>query len=283
MKRGLLLTRPFSITSNSIRPSAGHNIDPLAIRFALLYLDEICIAKTKFAGFDLPPDLEILKQEKIITEIRSEHLPRRIENVQQIMIDSYKDCYDKLISKNKSDTWMLDRSIKNVLNTQSQLSETGELLTFIHSLPLPDEKFPIGDLLEFRNKREDERLALLNAIEMLRVDAIGSENVELATRKGLLTIEKALIDILKTLKESKKGFYLTNFSLDFSSQDFFETFKKAYSESKNFHFNELSSLLAAFGVSVATMFNVKMGYNYKKSRPDSPFLYAAEVKRKYKL
>jgi hypothetical protein len=121
------------------------------------------------------------------------------------MIDSYKDCYDKLISKNKSDTWMLDRSIKNVLNTQSQLSETGELLTFIHSLPLPDEKFPIGDLLEFRNKREDERLALLNAIEMLRVDAIGSENVELATRKGLLTIEKALIDILKTLKESKRG------------------------------------------------------------------------------
>ncbi|WP_446920240.1 hypothetical protein, partial [Klebsiella pneumoniae] len=60
---------------------------------------------------------------------------------------------------------MLHKSVANVLGYNSELTQNGELLTFVNSLPLPGADFPSGDLLDFRIKRNDERLALLNAIE----------------------------------------------------------------------------------------------------------------------
>ncbi|HBY8796646.1 TPA: DUF6236 family protein [Klebsiella pneumoniae] len=280
MKRGLLLTAPISVTKSSISSQGG--LDPLAIRFALLYLDELCIPQTKFFGVSLPDELKVLEQEKILKTVMSDYLHSGFTDVSHIMSTSYKQCFD-ILSESKHETWMLHKSVANVLGYNSELTQNGELLTFVNSLPLPGADFPLGDLLDFRIKRNDERLALLNAIESLRINVITDENKEISIKRELLSIEKAIIDLTRVLNETKKGVYLTDLSVDFSSQSFFKIFKDIYHESQDIGLDKLSSLISALGISVASTFNVKGGYSYKKSLPDSPFLYAAQVKEKFKI
>lgn len=285
MKRGLLLTRPLSFNTGSM--SVLGDFDPLAIRYALLYLDEICIPINRVVLFDLSDELRTLKKEGFVRSLQ----PREEKNksfdfdsseMEGLIKKSYKRCFDEL-NENKHESWMVHQSVKTALDEDNELSHSGELLTFINSLPMPAKDFPIGDLLDFREKRNDERLELLNAISTLRLNVLTSENKNEAIQKGLLEIEKSIINITKTLKERKKGMYLTDFSLDFSSTEFIDNFKNIYNESQSMGLDKLEAFLSSLGISLASIFRVKMGYNYKRANPDSPFLYAAEVKVKFNL
>ncbi|APP23307.1 hypothetical protein AGE78_28675 [Klebsiella pneumoniae] len=148
---------------------------------------------------------------------------------------------------------------------------------------MPSESFPIGDLMEFKEKRKDNLKELLLKIEDIRIEIITSENKDIAIKKGIMEIEQSIIELHKLVMETKNGWYLSSFAIDLSSQDLLDTFKSVYGEAKEIGMQSLDAFLLSAGISVASRFNVNAGYRYTAGSPNSPYLYAVDVKNRFKI
>lgn len=279
MKHGMMLTREITAKGGNISVNGGY--DPLAIRLAALYLDSICIPQSQMMGFGLSPELEALKREGFVFE-KTYPFANGVFNMDSVLIKAYSDCFSDL-NKTHNETWIVHHSLNAKLLKQKKTDDGGECIQLLNALPLPDENFPIGDLLEFKLKRGDNLKELLLTIEEERLKIIESENTDMAIKRGVLEIEKRLIALNKLIKETKRGWYLTSFAIDINSTNMLDVFTAVYGEARNIGMDELSALMSSMGASFASSLNVKFGYRFKAGKPDSPYLYAAEVKSKFKI
>lgn len=280
MKRGIIITNSIEIDpkNNSIRFTPV--FDQKSIRYGVLYLDEICIPQNRIFTTILPEDMMQLKKEKILSERFNDSSTNGVVDMASAAADSYFQTFSEL-NKNKNETWCLNKEFKLVNDLLPFIDSNGETLTFLNALPIPAEDFPLGDLYEFREKRNDERIELMNSIDRLRLKVLNSDNKATALQEGLLDVESNLITITRLMKETKKGFYLSNLSLDYSSQEMINAFKGTYQESTASGLDTLSSLLLSMGASLASGFDLKCGFRYKKANVNSPYFYAAEVSHKF--
>ncbi|HHK9742703.1 TPA: DUF6236 family protein [Raoultella ornithinolytica] len=279
MKHGMILTNKMTITEDSIIGRGG--FDPLALRLALLYMDEICVPQSSVIAIRLSEEIELLRKEGFLV-VKNYPCQAGIHQGSSILKNAYEQCFDELNS-NLAETWIMHDSLRINFIKENKVDKNGECMQLFNALPLPDEKFPLGDLLEFKLKRKDELKELLLTMEEMRIKIIQSENKEIEIKKGILEIERNLINISKVMKETRKGFYYSTFSIDIGSQDLLETFKSVYGEARGIGMEALSAFLLSAGISTLTAFNVKAGYRFKAGRPNSPYFYAADVKSKFRI
>ena len=279
MKHGIMLTRGIRIQDGII--SVNGDYDPFAIRMAILYLEGICIPQSQLIAFQLTDELELLKKEGILFE-KQIPFSQGITTGGDILLKAYTDCFNEL-NKTANETWIVHHSLNAQLAKQKMTDDSGECIQLLNALPMPDLNFPLGDLLEFKEKRQDNLKELLITIEEIRIRIISAENKDLEIKKGILDIEKKLIDLNRLIKETKRGWYLSTLAIDLPSQDLLEVFKNVYGEAKNIGMDGLSAFLLSLGISAVTSLNIKAGYRYKVGRPSSPYLYAVDVKNKFHI
>ncbi len=280
MKRGIVITTDIEINLEKKSFKYKSTFNQKSIRYGLLYLDEICVAQDSFIVTQLPDDMQQLKKEKILTEnITRSNLTGGFDFAKHTL-DSYFQTFS-MLNDLKDESWCLNKEFKIVNSDIPFIENSGETLNFLNSLPVPAEDFPLGDIYEFRIKRNDDRLALMNSIDQLRLSVLSSDDKETALKMGLLEVEKNLIAMNRLLKETKRGFYLTDFSLDYSTTDMMEIFKQTYKESETAGLDKLSSFFAGIGIALASGFNIKGGYRYKQAKSNSPYFYATEVAHKF--
>ncbi|HIE8670226.1 TPA: DUF6236 family protein [Klebsiella variicola subsp. variicola] len=279
MKHGMILTRKMTLENGSISVNGG--FDPSALRLAVLYLDGICVPQSQLVGFGLTEEMKTLKSEGYLSE---KYYPIRQSQAagSDILVTAYGDCFEEL-NKTNNEVWMVHNSLNAHLTKIKTTDDGGECIQLLNALPMPGEDFPLGDLLEFKSKRKDNLKELLLSIEEFRLEIINAENQDMEIKKSIIKIEKNIIDLHKLIKETQPGWYLSSFSLDISSNDLLDVFTKIYGEAKELGMEELNALLTSAGLSVATCFNIKGGYRFKAGKPNSPYLYAAEVKQKFRI
>ncbi|EOI3556567.1 DUF6236 family protein [Cronobacter dublinensis] len=282
MKRGMIITSNIEIDASTNKITYNSGFNQKSLRYGVLYLDEICVSKTNVINAALPEDMEQLKKEKIIVERITKATFSHGFDMAGAMLNAYLKSFEEL-NQRKNETWCLNKELKIINDRAPFIDYGGESLTFLNALPVPDEDFPLGDLYEFRQKRNDERKELMNSIDRLRLSVMQAENKGEALTKGLLEVESNLLAMNKLIKETKRGFYLSHLSLDYSTQDMIETFKKVYNESSDAGMGKLSSFLCGIGATVTSGFNVKGGYRYKQEKPQSPYFYAAEISHKFSV
>lgn len=280
MNHGLILTRKMTLKNKGIYMEGG--FDPIAVRMAMLYLDKICVPQSRMYGVGLNEELKTLKKENILFEYTAEYFPVGMVDGQTMLIKAYSECFQKL-NEEENENWIVHKSLNAKLERKKITDDNGETFSLINALPIPTAEFPIGDLLEFKLKRRDELKSLLLEIETTRLDIITSENKEAELLKGIIKIEKNLLALNKLMQETKKGFYLSTFTIDFSSKDLLNVFGEVYGAAKDMGMNDLSAFLSSIGASAASMVNVQAGYRFKQGKPNSPYLYAAEVKQKFEF
>ncbi|HBM7347595.1 DUF6236 family protein [Klebsiella oxytoca] len=280
MNHGLILTRKMTLKNKGIYIEGG--FDPIAVRMAMLYLDKICVPQSRMYGVGLNDELKTLKKENLLFEYTAEYFPVGMVDGQTMLIKAYSECFQKL-NEEENENWIVHKSLNAKLERKKITDDNGETFSLINALPIPTAEFPIGDLLEFKLKRRDELKSLLLEIETTRLDIITSENKEAELLKGIIKIEKNLLALNKLMQETKKGFYLSTFTIDFSSKDLLNVFGEVYGAAKDMGMNDLSAFLSSIGASAASMVNVKAGYRFKQGKPNSPYLYAAEVKQKFEF
>ena len=69
MKRGMIITSKVEIDQENNSVKFRPEFSQKALRYGVLYLDEICVAQTSLFQIGLPVDWQQLKKEKIVNEI----------------------------------------------------------------------------------------------------------------------------------------------------------------------------------------------------------------------
>ena len=77
------------------------------------------------------------------------------------------------------------------------------ILSLYNCLPVPAIDTPFETILDFKERRSSELEAFRNLLDDMYKDILSHPDAEFAKRKSIENIENALIDIDRTLKESK--------------------------------------------------------------------------------
>ncbi len=186
MKHGLILTREMKFENGAIIGNGGY--DPLAIRLAVLYLDGIFVPQSQLVGFGLTSELKTLKAEGYLSE-KFYPIRQSKGTGADILITAYGDCFEEL-NKTNNEVWIAHNSLNNHLIKTKATDDSGECIQLLNALPMPNESFPLGDLLEFKLKRKDNLKELLLTIEDSRMGIINSENKDMEIKKSIIKIEK---------------------------------------------------------------------------------------------
>lgn len=136
--------------------------------------------------------------------------------VAEVHLKAFKD-----LSEREPGLWSLAQGERAFLDLRSiSKAQKGSAYQLLQAIPVPNENVPLTDLLDFKNRRRDELLALRIALETFieKVEKAGDE--ETPIRKAVLEIENACIDAVKVSKETKFPLRLasikTSYSIDFS-------------------------------------------------------------------
>lgn len=70
-----------------------------------------------------------------------------------VLIKAYGDCFSDL-NNTHNETWIAHQSLNTYLQRKRITDDNGECIQLLNALPMPSESFPIGDLMEFKEKEK---------------------------------------------------------------------------------------------------------------------------------
>lgn len=282
MKRGMILTG--GLTFNPLDGGVAFRglFNQQLLRYGLLYLDNIQVVQSELFVTGMMSDMAELAKAGVINEVTLKLPAHGLMSPMAAAEKTYLPYFDEL-NRRPNEIWMLNKEFRLMVQESREFSIGGESISFLNALPIPAEDFPLGDLYEFREKRNDERVELLNSIDRLRIKVEQADDKRAALQNALLDVEQNLINVTRLLKESKRGFYMSDLSLDYSSQTMLSTFNDTFGNAVEAGLPTHNAFLAGIGAALISTFKISGGYRYKKSKPNSPYLYAAEVKQKFNI
>lgn len=85
------------------------------------------------------------------------------------------------------------------------------MLRLYEAIPVPDKEVPLQDILDFKQKRQDELVALRYHLDLIYQRIIAAGDGALALQSEIANLEKSIIDYLKVAKHASFPFINTSF------------------------------------------------------------------------
>lgn len=195
MERGVIFTRSELIKIAGQGFRTGKAITRLDINYFLLYWDRLVSPTNNVVHFGLPCEDELISLGKL------EVLKFSAKNME----DSFYCEFDALSQakslelmrgKYKSTDWRI-HSLNEELNFSDSDSVVKQTLRFdlCNLLPVPGPDVNLNEILEFKERRSDELIALHSYIDELYFEVINSGDFELSKAKAFGGFERALADL----------------------------------------------------------------------------------------
>ncbi len=196
-KKGIVISPPFKAIPGGIE--LGGNIDPQDVRKYLLYWDEIDYPTNNALSVGLSDDLSFLQNCGIL---RRTHVTIQGSFLLdgKVMIAAQEHVF-KENEKNEKGKWSLAQLSDTQFYTQTT-PEVGIEFELANCLPVPQGDVPLNDILEFKQKRESELLALRIYLNDLYQSIIIARDIPRAKNAALDKLELALKDLNKAMDES---------------------------------------------------------------------------------
>lgn len=195
MERGVIFTRSELIKIAGQGFRTGKAITRLDINYFLLYWDRLVSPTNNIVHFGLPCEDELISLGKL------EVLKFSAKNME----DSFYCEFDALSQakslelmreKYKSTDWRI-HSLNEELNFSDSDSVVKQTLRFdlCNLLPVPGPDVNLNEILEFKERRTDELIALHSYIDELYFEVINSGDFELSKAKAFDGFKRALADL----------------------------------------------------------------------------------------
>lgn len=195
MERGVIFTRSELIKISGQGFRTGKAITRLDINYFLLYWDRLVSPTNNIVHFGLPCEDELISLGKL------EVLKFSAKNME----DSFYCEFDALSQakslelmrgKYKSTDWRI-HSLNDELNFSDSDSVVKQTLRFdlCNLLPVPGPDVNLNDILEFKERRADELIALHSYIDELYFEVINSGDFELSKAIAFDGFKRAIADL----------------------------------------------------------------------------------------
>ncbi|MEZ8615920.1 DUF6236 family protein [Vibrio splendidus] len=205
--KGIVVSPPFEVDFRG-GLSCGGSPDPLELRKYLTYWDEIDYPSNNFI-FITSDDIEYLSTTHALKRTHINFQGRMSTDNGNIFIWA-QDIALQENSQIEPGCWSLGQ-VSTTPYYAKQHKGTGIELELFNLLPVPNVDTPLADILEFKEKRNDELVAFRCYLDEINEKILSSIDVPRAKNAELNRLELSLKDIDRTMSESGIGKVVSNF------------------------------------------------------------------------
>lgn len=198
--RGIVAGIEYGGSVNNLQIYGG--LDPEKLRQYILYWDKIDYPDNNLIGYELTPDEEFLLKCGVLERTMC-RFSGTVSIGANLLLDIQLAAFNKHC-KQKDEIWSIAQPTREIIlpKNLSALKENIQVELY-NCLPVPAVDTPFEIILDFKQKRNSELQAFRYLLDDMYKDIISHPDVDFAKRKSIENIENALIDIDRTLGESK--------------------------------------------------------------------------------
>ncbi len=202
-RKGLIIPAGVIVSdSGNISEISSGGIDPALVRNWVMFWDEFICPDNNFISTGLPPELDFLQQQNLLTRNRISFSGGISSgDFGKLFLAAQEMTY---IQKNTEEPgkWSMAQS-EGIIKSQNNAVGTEACLIFqlINSIQLPDRLVPINEILEFKEKRRDELTAFHTHLEDIYFRISESKDIPRSKTHELIKLESAISDYNKTVQE----------------------------------------------------------------------------------
>lgn len=198
--RGIVAGIEYGGSVNNLRIYGGLN--PEKLRQYILYWDKIDYPENNIIGWELTPDEEFLMKCGVMERTMC-IFPGAVSLGADTLLDVQMAAFKKHCEE-KNGIWSIAQPTREItLPERESILKENVQVELYNCLPVPDIDTPFETILNFKERRSSELETFRNLLDDMYKDIISHPDAEFAKRKSIANIENALIDIDRTLKESK--------------------------------------------------------------------------------
>lgn len=206
-ERGIVICPSFeALPTGGVRISGG--FDNLELRKHLLYFDKIDYPDNSFISVGSSPDIAYLEKAGVLKRPVVQFSGTMSSGSGEFFIAAQEATYNQN-SINEPGQWSLGQSSINPFFSNG-ITSKGVEFTLVNMLPVPQGIVPLEDILEFKQKRHDELIALRHHLDDVYQAIIGSGDIPRSMTTETQKLETALREIDRTLSEASIAKVVTN-------------------------------------------------------------------------
>ncbi len=219
MKRGIIASPAIVVPTNDYF-DVTRVISSEELRFLVLYWDEVLIPYTNCFHMGFPEEVDFLNCGAIKRPVV--YMPENSAAGMALDIMKCQGLLAKELVKDKEFDWVLHQ-LGDETYLLNDFSIDKQVLRFemVNQLPSPQSDVPINEILEFKERRMDEIIALHDSLDELYLDTLSQPDLNLASKKSIKNLQTSIDSLNKTTKErfknTKKFDLSTELNLDYKS------------------------------------------------------------------
>lgn len=217
MKRGIIANTGKMSRFDDRGVSISGNISSQDLNYYLLYWDKIIMPTNNLIHLAIQNEDEIIKTG--ILERPRVQFSNWSSNNEDSSYDPFVIAQsivaNKLITEDNSTDWTIHQIGDQIVIGNEQKKEFNSVkLELQNCLPIPSEEIHFQDILEFKEKRKDELIALHSTIDDLYLDVLNSADINLAKRKCISELSNAIRNLESSSKEEFNKISKYNFTTE---------------------------------------------------------------------
>lgn len=279
LRRGLIVCPPIEIQGTKLHLKSNQ-LDPEELRFAVLFWDRLVWPSSKALFIESGPDAKFLEAAGVLSRPNYTFSGDMAQGFAQSQIQAYLDN-----DKKEPGAWALAQGENSLLLSDGLVEDgKGVVLSLHRAIPIPKHEVPLQEILEFKQRRNNELMLLRRQLDSFAIDIENSSDQPDALNARVLEIDKACSDLATVSKEWQfpVTFCDVSTSFNFEWQKFYKGAKDgaAYGAGIGLTIG-LPTTGAIVGGALGganTTFNLKSGFGFRSPRrPMSPYRYVARI------
>ncbi|RWK19808.1 MAG: hypothetical protein EOR43_23070 [Mesorhizobium sp.] len=204
--RGLVVSPPIQIDGESVFVRSG-DLDPQEVRSNLLFWDKLDFPTQSLIGFGLGADSQFLENAGVLQRTNV-HVPSG--SAGNILRAAHVGAF-RLLDQKEPGQWSIATGERSISFSSNDIDEgRGVLVKLYNAIPVPNEDASLVDILEFRERRRSELLALRHHLEDVYQRVISAGDGPLAWNTEVEQLQIAIADHVKAGREAPFKFRLAD-------------------------------------------------------------------------
>ncbi|HAV1351160.1 DUF6236 family protein [Vibrio parahaemolyticus] len=206
MERGVI-TSPMSFKFNMTGFSVSSAMSSEMIRYYLLYWDKLIVPDNNLVSYGLPDEHDLLGTGKVLRPRSVLHGSFQGAEIGQAIISEQCKWAD-FFKKDPTTDWVVHQHGAKQIYLNEESSDYKNTLRFrlSNALPVPSKDVNINEVLEFKEYRRPELLALHECLDELYLEVLRSPDTDLSGKQAVAKLTESINNLDRVSKERFRFF-----------------------------------------------------------------------------
>lgn len=202
MERGIIITPNYSILNNGHGLQMNGSVEPINLRNYLLFWDKIDYPTNNMIHIGGGQDVDFLIQEGIAKSTTVRFRELRGDQNGFLPLATQMAAYEEN-NKAENEEWSIAQPTDQLIVPQ-QYAKTQGCLEFelYNAIQIPTYDVPLSEVIDFKNKRLPELLALRDAMDSIVDTVVASQDIPKRKNKAINKLHRDLNDFNRVMKET---------------------------------------------------------------------------------